>query len=360
MKKFLIATTMLVSTAGFAAAEVKINGTAGMGLKYGSEGDYDTATTEDSKARVFSKVNLEFVGAGETDGGLAFGFFTNLLVENNGDYENDDTQVFISGAFGKLSMGAVSEADEVAGLSDIGWDGFDVDDVAETTVGDELDDLTDVKLDHNVNYTYEANGFKASISTRIAESATNLVFDADGADKATETYAVGLKYSFSDYYVGLGYASHDSGYAAGSIIEGVVTAVGGPAGAGAFDSQVVSLYAGGKFGDFGVNALYAMGDHTATIGGGSADIDSDAYGIRGTYTMDALTVSAGYSKSEFKADGAKIEEEAYGIGASYDLGGGASLSGGIASVKSFDEVGVDAAGESIRETRADFGLTLKF
>ncbi|MBN2631810.1 MAG: porin [Rhodobacteraceae bacterium] len=357
MKKFLIATTILVSTAGFAAAEVKINGTAGMGLKYGSEGDGDVTTSEDAKTRVFSKVNLEFVGSGESDGGLAFGFFTNLLVENNGGaYSNDDTQVYISGAFGKLSMGAVSEADEVAGLSDIGWDGLEVDDIAESIVGDDLDDLTGVSLGHNVNYTYEANGFKVSISGLLAEDPDNLVFPTSAtSEKATESYAVGVKYSFSDYYVGLGYASHDSAYIADSKIGDLVGGI-----AGRFDSEVVSIYGGATFGDIGVKALYAQGDHTATPNGAAAvGIDSESFGISGSYKMDALTLTAAYAKAEFEALGLKAEEEAYGIGASYDLGGGASVSGGIASVKSGDE-GYGTFLAPVRETRADFGLTLKF
>ena len=147
----LIATTALVATAGFANADVAVSGYAKAGLVYNSEGLTST--------RMLSSAAVTFDASGESDGGLTFGFNTNHIVTNNGSVDNDDTTVYMSGAFGKMSFGAVAEADEVAGLSDIGWDGLDVDDVAEALVGDELGDSGSFNrgISHNVNYTY-ANG----------------------------------------------------------------------------------------------------------------------------------------------------------------------------------------------------------
>jgi outer membrane protein OmpU len=310
MKKILIATTALVASAGFASAEIAFSGTAAMGLQYNNGGV--------DKTKILSYVILTPDFSGETDGGLSFGATTNIRVDNNGGgYTNDDTTVYISGAFGKLSMGAVAEADEVAGLSDIGFDGLDVDDVAEALVGDELGDLLGVSLGHNVNYTYSSGALSFSLSGRLPTS---------HAGTAVDSYAAGIKYTFGDAYVGLGYADHKIGI---------------------FNGSVVSLFGGATFSGVTVKALYsdANGDFSG----------AKAYGLNASYKMDALTLSAGYGKADL---GGGFEQQSFGIGAAYDLGGGASVVGGIARI---EEVGViDENVWAAKETRADFGLVFKF
>ena len=64
MKNFLLATTILVASAGFAVAEITLSGDARMGIV--DNGGVDGAVFS-SRARV------SFNMAGETDGGLAFG-----------------------------------------------------------------------------------------------------------------------------------------------------------------------------------------------------------------------------------------------------------------------------------------------
>jgi outer membrane protein OmpU len=318
MKNILIATTALVATAGIAHAEVAVSGSAAAGLKYNSE------TTE--KTWLFSKVNIAFDASGETDGGLQFGFNTNHIVENNGSVGNDDTTVYMSGAFGKLSFGAVAEADEVAGLSDIGWDGLDVDDVAEALVGDELGDLTGISQGHNVNYTYATGPVSFSLSTRLATS---------GSATAVDTYAAGMKYSFGAGYVGLGYGDHDYN-AAGT-------------------AKVVSLFGGVSMNNINVKAMYSDANFKDVAG---VKTGAKAYGLNASYTMDALTLSMGASKANFDAATGLADQSALGLGASYDLGGGATLAGGIARVKSPSDENQGSA--DIRETRADFGVSFSF
>lgn len=323
MKKILIATTALIATAGFAQAEVAVSGTAMAGLKYNNE--------TLNKTVLFSKVNIAFDASGETDGGLQFGFNTNHLIENNGgSIVNDDTTVYMSGAFGKLSFGAVAEADEVAGLSDIGWDGLDVDDVAEALVGDELGDLTSVSQSHNVNYTYATGPLTMSLSTRLDTSTS--------AVTAVDTYAAGVKYSFGTGYVGLGYGDHDFN--------------------GAGSAKVVSLFGGVNINNIKVAALYSDANFKDAVGAKSG---ANAYGLNAAYTMDALTLSMGISKANFDAATGIADQSAFGIGAAYDLGGGATLSGGIARVKSVgDENQSGVVGASDTETRADMGVTFSF
>ena len=333
MKKILIATTALVATAGFASAEVAISGAAKMGLQYNSEGA--------TKTQVFSTATLVVDMSGETDGGLTFGANMNIIIADNGDVANDDTTVYISGAFGKLSMGAVAEADEVAGLGDIGWDGLDVDDVAEAFVGDELGDFTGVSLGHNVNYTISTGPVTFSLSGRLATG--------HGAN-TTDSYAVGAKYTFGTAYVGLGYASHS--------IEGsskLGTTFGGLAN---MDAKVTSLFGGGTFGAIKVAAMYSDLNFDLSDGEDTYSSDGKAYGINVSYKMDALTLSMGAAKAEIEG----YKQSSFGVGAAYDLGGGATLKGGIASIKD-DSYGTPIRDENVyanKETRADFGISFSF
>ena len=262
MKKILLATTMLAGFAGAASAEMALSGSAIMGV--GAD-EYDSYS--------IMETYVTFTGSGETDGGLSFGLSTTIATYESlppEDYHfNDGTTVFISGAFGKLTMGTVDEADEVAGLSDIGLAGLGVDDVAETDVGGGS---------HNVNYTYSADAFSISAST-----------DVDSTDE----YAIGGKYSFGDYYVAAGY-NYDQG------------------------DSVTSLYAGGTMGAVKVAAMYSTLDDGFNT--------YNAYGVYGAYTTGALTISAEIADNDYDS------EASYGIGAAYDLGGGASVVGGAASI----------------------------
>ncbi|MBZ4689896.1 MAG: porin [Cereibacter sp.] len=316
MKKILLATTALAFSAGFAAAEVSFSGQAKMGLKY--DGGNEKETTVHSEAVLYVAMS------GETDTGLAFGATIDMIVEDNGDLANDDTTVFVSGAFGKLSMGAVPEADENGGLSSIGWDDFGgdlaTDDVAENISGDELGEYLpgDLSLSHNVNYTYSADAFSVGISARIG-------------DEEVDSAAIGGRYNFGDAYVGLGYASHSVDVLGFDV-----------------DADVVTAVAGGTFGAFGIAAMYSDGKVEAA---GFDDADINSYGVRASYNMDALTLTAAYSESDVSDIGFGIgDQKSYGLGAAYDLGGGALLAGGIGRAEEGDD----------KETVADFGITMSF
>ncbi|MEH6774886.1 MAG: porin, partial [Cereibacter changlensis] len=195
---------------------------------------------------------------------------------------------------------------------------------AENISGDELDDYLDgVSLDHNVNYTYAADAFSVSVSGRIG-------------DAVVDSYAVGGRYNFGDAYVGLGYAKHSADDAD-------------------IDAKVLTAVAGGTFGAFGVAAMYSDGE----IEVGTESTDVDAWGVRASYNMDAWTFVAAYSESDTGAfgdfagaDAAGLsDQKGYGLAAAYDLGGGASLAGGVAKIDT---------GDGEKDTVGDFGITLSF
>lgn len=285
MKKVLLASSILALTAGVAAAEIKFSGSAVMGIG-------DNGPNGDDGVRSIMETYLTASASGETANGLAFGFETTIATySTDGGLNDDGTSVYISGAFGKLSMGSVAEADEVATLADIGGlSGLGVDNVAEAYSGD-----SGGRESHDVNYTYSGGALTASLSAHLG--AQNLTPSATEGD----SYAAGIKYSFGDAYVGLGYNDNNN--------------------AGASTGTVTSVYAGGTFGAFGVKAMWSQFSPDA------AGANLDAYGVHVSYTADALTLTAEVADN----DNVGVDT-AYGIGAAYDLGGGASVVGGVANV----------------------------
>ena len=279
MKKILIASTALVATAGFAAADVDFSGAAGFGFIYdGSDWNPDYYTT------------LSVAMTGETDGGLSFGADFDI-TQDNGATAVGDTEVHVEGGFGKLTVGAVGSAsDAKLGLGDIGYSGLGTDNVAEVLI-----DLAD---SGNIMYTGSFGDFGVALS-----------YDMNG----TEIFSVVATYAMGDYNFGIGY--DDWGLVAGSAFH---------------------VKAGGNFGDVALNALYSR----------SSDVDTTTFGVTAGYTMGAATITAAYSQ----VDVAGLTADVYGLGVSYDLGGGASIDAGVA------EVEVLGVGTTI----ADLGINMSF
>ena len=105
MKKILLATTVLAMSATVAAAEVTLGGSATMGVARDGAGAFET----------YSTAKLSVTMSGETDGGLSFGASMSATAGQSYTFADDDgfaaeggafgqPEVFLSGAFGKLSM----------------------------------------------------------------------------------------------------------------------------------------------------------------------------------------------------------------------------------------------------------------
>ena len=109
--------------------------------------------------------------------------------------------------------------------------------------------------------------------------------------------------------------------------------------------------------DFNIGVRYTMDGLTAAavyqdkrfdIGGTRID-KHRTIGASLAYTMDAITVTA--FGQQVRSDLATQNAHAYGIGAAYDLGGGASLRGGVINQREF-------TGSSFNV--ADFGVAFRF
>ena len=285
MKKILLATTMLAATTGFAAAEVTLSGDARMGIISNFD-DALTTTINESDLHFTSRARVKFTMSGSTDGGLDFGASfraQDAVAAKTGTAGS----VFISGAFGKLSMGDVDDAanSAVGQVSGVGLTG--------------LGDLNEVSYigggnDPTALYEYSTGDLT------IYASATNPTIPA-----SVVAYSVAAKYALGDYTVALGYEDNDAGST--QIIAGATA----------------------TFGAATVKAIYGQ----ATGGA----IDGNQYALSVDYKADALTVTAFYSNKDLTT----VTQEAYGLGASYDLGGGASVVGGYSMNQTTNEGAYD-------------------
>ena len=319
MKHLLATTTILALSAGFAAAEVTLSGDARMGI-ISPFGGGDTAFT--SRARV------KFSMSGETDGGLAFG--ASFRAHNAGDAANGESgEVYISGAFGKLSMG-------------------DNDSAAQATVG-QVDGVGLTGLGDLNEIAYIGDGSPSALYTH-AVGGMSFALSLGQLDNGNDEMSVAAAYSMDGYKFSIGY---EEGF---SVVEtglafGIV-----PWDTFNMTSQV-TLGADATFGAITVKARYATADGTEAVWNDATTRDQIA--LSATYTMDALSLTAFVAQSDLSGDPSEGEEtDRYGIGASYDLGGGASVVGGYSSIDGTTCDGFFC--DSWSDSAFDLGLSFSF
>jgi outer membrane protein OmpU len=308
MKRHLLASTMiLAASVGAASAEVTLSGSARMGVidNFGAD---NTGFT--SRARV------EFTLSGETDGGLSFG--ASFRADNAADANvGKGGSVFMSGAFGKLSMGDVDGAANAAvghvdgvgltGLSDLNESTF----VANGGTDLDAGGLNDTS-DPSALYEYSAGDLTLYLSS------TN-------PSGSGEAIALGAKYVLGNITLSAGYedvSGFDSAFFEGTI---------DPTDPRDIQHLIVGVNA--TFGAVTLKARYGQGDSDA----GVIVFDSvNQFAVSATYTADALSVTAFLNdKDDFGLS------KAYGLGASYDLGGGAKVVGGYVKNDTADTSAVD-------------------
>ena len=282
---------------GYAAAEVTVTGEAKMGVVY--------ASNESDKAAFYSRVRVKFAMMGTTDGGLEFGAAVRAdQVGGNGSTDldgdpttgktsngllNGDSTVYIKGAFGKLTMGDVGGGPDslVGQVSGVGFGPYD---------GlQEIDFLGTQKTAAYYEYSSGALTFGVGVGqTFLGEDNRN----------------VAVKYATDSFSVAIGYEDAQSDTqlsVAGSATFGATTVKAKIVDQNTFDDL-----------QFALSADYVAG--------------------AGTYTA-------------FYTDFADLGKQHVGIGAAYDLGGGASVKAGV--VRQMNDVGPD-------HTFADVGVVMSF
>ena len=294
MKKILLASTALVGFAGAASAEIKLSGYAEIGIDGGNLG-YETQFHNDWQ------VNFNFTGT--TDGGVEFGGTVQIEEQNgagliNGPVGIDDEAFWVSGAFGKVTLGETDGAFDWA-LAEI-YTGTSISDDHSTHAGaywfTGLDGVYDNQI---MRYEYSFGDFAAALSAEM-----------DDTGVGDTNFALGGKWSgqLSGMDVGVGVGYQDDG----------VNSVWGLSGSLAM-SNGLSFALG-----------YADLDGTSdTVGNG---VPSDNwYGIGVAYTTGALTVGANYGKYTATSASGLADPSGWGLVANYDLGGGAVAMAGYGS-----------------------------
>lgn len=300
MKKVLLATSFLVATTGFAAAEVAVSGSARMGVVYDSISG-DTLFS--------SRVRIVFTASGETDGGLAFGASVRNDQLGNGGTANGDSTVFLSGDFGKLTMGDVSgAADALVGqTSGVGYGPYDG-----------LQEIKFIGTTKTAAY-YEYSTGPLTVGMGFGQT-----------NSAGSEANIGVKYAMGDYTVALGYETSDA----------VADSFGLP-------EDLISASGSAKFGAITVKARVS----DSNIAG-----KDTTWSVSGDYVTGALKVTAFYTDFGNTQQGYVVpnlsdDTQHVGLGAAYDLGGGATVAGGI--VRQMND-GVDD------NTFADVGVKFTF
>ncbi|MFN4202300.1 MAG: porin [Tabrizicola sp.] len=281
MKKLLLATSALVLTSGFAVAEVTLSGDARMGIidDFGPIG-----------AQFNSRARVKFTMSGESDTGFSFG--ASFRADNAiGAASGTAGEVFISGAFGKLSMGDVDSAANAA----VGH----VDGVGYTGLGD---------LNES---TFIGGGTKESVLYEYSAGSFTLYASAGQLDVGTDAYSVAGKYSAGNVAVSLGYERNDA-----ADIDHVIA---------------------------GVDGTFSSVTLKARYGSASGAVSGDQWALSATYSANDVGVTAFYA-DDSELGGA----EAWGLGATYDLGGGASVAGGY------------VRNETTNQDAIDLGMKFKF
>jgi len=286
--KHLLATTAILLTAGIASAEVTTTGTARMGIVDGF----------DSDAAFSSRFRVIFTASGESDTGFAFGATVRNDQSGVGNEANNDSSVYISGSFGKLSMGDVdgAAAAAVGQVSGVGYTG--------------LSDLNEI--------AYLLGNEDTSILYEYATGDLGLYLSAQ-PNAGNNNYGLGASYKFGNYKVAIGYEELEDGSTPGG---GWPDKLGFSSFFGNGATQIV-LGANATFGPVTAKVAFARYDEDNCTG---CKMNQAALSV--DYAVDALTVTGYYSNFRGVDTYEGDDGDYYGIGASYDLGGGAAVSGG--------------------------------
>ncbi|HBM61048.1 MAG TPA: porin [Citreicella sp.] len=330
MKKILFATTALVATAGFAAAEVAITGEAEMGIY--------NPNTETQETQFFTDLDVRFTMTGEADNGLTFGATIDLDEaadrSNPGRFESPNVQggenMFVAFGGARLTMGDTDGALDFA-VPEMGLAGGSLNDDETNHAGfNDADGFFDGLLfgtaddsglafdgagDGQIarfDYSYDAFTFSVSAEQLANGDDVEVVVGTETLDLGSTVWGVGVSYSGDLSGValtaGLGYQTMED--------VGDVTSVG---------------VTGELTNGLSLGATYTQF---------SSDIDGlediDHVGVGVGYTMDAIAV--GVNWGQYESDGDNVE--GWGLAGTYDLGGGLSARLGYGK-NDFSDVGGD-------------------
>jgi outer membrane protein OmpU len=269
-----------------------------------------------------NRMRVKFAASGETDGGLAFGASFKAHESTGGSAGTHGSQ-YISGAFGKISMGDLNGADEqtAGNLSGVGFAG-----------AGSHESTSYQSSGHNLAYSVSMSGVTFAASTDLARGADST--------KTGSNSALGLKWSgdMGGATVGIGVGQSKIGLATQDSMSASVSM-------GGLSLKIVSHTNdnGPAVVASGTSSSTASGTaHVAATTAAADNFDTDQTGLSLSYTMDNMTVT-GYTRTVATTGAA--DKDYSGVGFAYNLGG-ASVKAGF----------VDADNISVM----DFGVTFSF
>ena len=248
------------------------------------------AVADDTSAA--NRMRFSLKASGETDSGISYGV--------SGRFEQSNTTTsgsqFVSGAFGKISMGDLDGADEVAAGGGVAGVGL-------TGLGD-TNDIAYQSSDHNLGYEFSTSGM-------------TFAYSQDTAVTTGSNSAMGLKYSgdMGGAAVTIGLGQSKVGNATQTTMSAAVSSGGltikgytstndnGPA---------VAVNNGTV-----MTAHTVAGAHVAEAAA-VANNDTDQTALSISYTMDALTATA-FTRTVSTTGAA--DQDFSGLGFAYDMGG---------------------------------------
>lgn len=293
MKKVLFATTALIATAGVAAAEVNFSGYGRFGIGYRE--DRSTAPNVDDTILV-SRFRLNIDGSTETDGGVRFEGRVRLQADEDSSTGEANTAGLNGARFSVIYGGLRVDAGNVAGAFD------NLANYYGNEVGLELFAGQYSGVDYSfLGYSSTGAGSNAVFfQYAVGDFAFGASYDTDGINGA-DRWDISATYTFNNITAALAYGQTDSTVA------------------GQSDPSLTVLTLGGEWGDFS-GTLFVADDATEV-----ASTDGTAWGLSAAYNLGAATTLLfTYGDGNASADTQQVA-----LGAIYDLGGGASLRGGI-------------------------------
>jgi outer membrane protein OmpU len=395
MKKILFTSTALAAMAfgGVASAQgISLFGDARLGLGYNifNNGDLRLETDDNGDLetpddlRAVSRVRFGVNMSGVTDSGITFG--ATIRADNAGGGQGGTTgqtagNVFVSGDWGTLTFGDTSGADEkwTGDVNEVGLTGLTFqNEVPFISNGgsfgrdDGSNTVANPAARPTVRYDFEVAGFGLSLSSNRDLNDVQVGAGYDG-EFGESTFSIGVGYNDFTEFTNLG-ATTNSTVCIGAA-GGVVTPPAGSTCGGIGGTPVSGVATPGT-----LNTVPGGSQWTAALGvdvggmfngkvvwtsidfDGPAEVDMGFVGLGADF--EEWRVDAYYSQiidatgSDFLNNWDGLQ--AYGLGVTYDLGGGARVEGGVASVYNLSRS--TTAGQEADDGYivADFGIGLSF
>jgi outer membrane protein OmpU len=291
MKTLLLASTALVATAGFAAADVKITGYAEIGIIGGER------YCADAKAQYHTDLDVTCAMTGESDGGLALGATVDLDENGAFDAQSQGGETyFLSYGAMRLDMGDTDSAYDAA-LQEVALAGASIaDDETEHAGYNGNSSMDGIHGGQNARVSYSAAGLTLGLSAAVA--------DTDTVANDNPVWGLGVRYTT------------DLGGAAVGFGLGYITQEDN---ANMIGVSVDAALANG----FSVAVNYSETDYDAA---GAENQTHMAIGVG--YTMNALALGLNYGEYDNVGGVDGAQKSGFGFAATYDLGGGLAAHAG--------------------------------